>query len=151
MVALHPVHKTFIAKKPTPAGFPVKLDTISDHIRAVRMTRKLFQKDVAEIIGVTISSIENWEIKRSNPNVSFYPKIFEFLGYCVIQYVPDGGYKQTLWNYRFQLGISIEELARKIGVDGRTIANLNTGGHVSLITEWKMKSFLKMYFWMNHM
>ena len=115
------------------------------------MTRKLFQKDVAEIIGVNISSIENWEIKRSNPNVSFYPKIFKFLGYCVIQYVPDGGYKQTLWNYRFQLGISIEELARKIGVDGRTIANLNTGGHVSLITEWKMKSFLKMYFWMNHM
>ena len=146
MVALHPVHKTFIAKKPIPAGFPVKLDTISDHIRAVRMTRKLFQKDVAEIIGVTISSIENWEIKRSKPNVSFYPKIFEFLGYCVIQCVPDGGYKQSLWNYRFQLGISINELARMIGIDGRAIANLKTEGYVSLITKLKMKSFLENVF-----
>ena len=146
MVALHLVQKTFIVKKPTPAGFPVKLDTISDHIRAVRMTRKLFQKDVAEIIGVTTSSIENWEIKRSNPNVSFYPKIFEFLRYCVIQYVPDGGYKQSFWNYRFQLGIPINELARMIGVDGRAIANLKHGGRISSQTEKKMKAYLKTEF-----
>ena len=78
--------------------------------------------------------------------MSFYPKIFEFLEYCVIQYVPDGGYKQSLWNYRFQLGISIEELARKIGIDGRAIANLKTGGYVSLITQLKMKSFLENVF-----
>jgi DNA-binding XRE family transcriptional regulator len=146
VVALHPVHKTFIAKKPIPAGFPVMLDTISDHIRAVRMTRRLFQKDVAEIIGVTTSSIENWEIKRSKPNLSFYPKIFEFLGYCVIQYVPDGAYKQSLWNYRFQLGISIEELARKIRIDGRAIANIKLGGRISSQTEKKMKAFLKAEF-----
>ena len=110
------------------------------------MTRKLRQYDVAKLIGVTTSTIENWEKKRSDPNVSFYPGIFEFLGYCVIQYVPDGGYKQTLWNYRFPLGITIEKLARRIGIDGRAIANLKTGGNVSSRTERKMKAFLENIF-----
>jgi DNA-binding XRE family transcriptional regulator len=38
------------------------------------------QKQVAAVIGVTESSIYNWE-RAMNPEIRFYPGIINFLGY----------------------------------------------------------------------
>jgi len=46
---------------------PAKPQTVGDHIRKRRLSLKLFQKDVAEQIGVEKTSIANWERNR------FYP------------------------------------------------------------------------------
>jgi len=43
------------------AGYPTNPVTIGDHIRKRRMDLGLLQREVAEIIGVTESSIWNWE------------------------------------------------------------------------------------------
>ncbi|MHB9013211.1 MAG: hypothetical protein ACYC49_13440 [Ignavibacteriaceae bacterium] len=43
---------TLKAKKPISKAYPVVLNTIGDHIRKLRVELKLFQKDVAKILGV---------------------------------------------------------------------------------------------------
>jgi DNA-binding XRE family transcriptional regulator len=72
------------ASKPLPEAYPKRLDSISDHIRKKRLEIKLMQFQVAEIIGVTESCINNWEKHRSTPAFWHMPNIIEFLGY-----VPD--------------------------------------------------------------
>lgn len=56
------------------------LETLSDHIRAVRMDRGLLQREVADIIGVAFSSIENWERKRNEVSLKYIPNVLAFLG-----------------------------------------------------------------------
>lgn len=55
------------ADKRKPSAYIENPQTIGDHIRNARLDRGLFQKDVAEIIGVSISSIEHWEANISLP------------------------------------------------------------------------------------
>ena len=63
---------------------------------------KLFQKDVAEILGVQKCTISNWEMNYSEPEVHYIPKIIGFLGYIPFEIgdsVPD-----KLWGYRLLSG-----------------------------------------------
>ena len=69
------------AKKPLPKGYPPTLDKVGDHLRKVRLDKKLRQKDVAKIIGVTEDCIYRWEKNKTYPFISYWPKIIEFLGY----------------------------------------------------------------------
>lgn len=45
------------------------------------MDLKLFQSDVAKIFNVSTDCVTYWENNRSTPQIIFYPKIIEFLGY----------------------------------------------------------------------
>jgi DNA-binding XRE family transcriptional regulator len=45
------------------------------------MDLKLFQRDVAGIIGVTECTINNWENREINPETKYIPRIIDFLGY----------------------------------------------------------------------
>lgn len=45
------------------------------------MDLKLLQKDVAKICGVTEDCITNWEKNRNTPQIQFFPRIIDFLGY----------------------------------------------------------------------
>ncbi len=63
-----------------PKGYPQRLKAISDHIRKRRMDIGLYQRQVAELIGVSESTIWNWE-RGIEPELRFIPKIIEFLGY----------------------------------------------------------------------
>jgi len=62
------------------AGYPTNPVTIGDHIRKRRMDLGLLQREVAEIIGVTESSVWNWE-HGVEPEQHYNPKIIKFLGY----------------------------------------------------------------------
>jgi DNA-binding XRE family transcriptional regulator len=46
-----------------------------------RMDLKLFQRDVAGIIGVTECTINNWENGEIKPETKYIPRIIDFLGY----------------------------------------------------------------------
>ncbi|MEE4254333.1 MAG: helix-turn-helix transcriptional regulator [Desulfuromusa sp.] len=50
-------------------------------MRRRRLELGLYQKDVAAQIGVTTSSIWNWENGWSSISLSCMPKVIEFLGY----------------------------------------------------------------------
>jgi DNA-binding XRE family transcriptional regulator len=45
------------------------------------MDLKLFQRDVAGIIGVTECTINNWENGEIKPETKYIPRIIDFLGY----------------------------------------------------------------------
>ena len=51
------------------------------HIKKRRLEQNLLQREVAEIIGVTKSTIWNWENEYSHPKVMHMQKIIVFLGY----------------------------------------------------------------------
>jgi predicted transcriptional regulator len=50
-----------IGPKPVSQAYPNQLKKIGDHIRKRRLDLGLTQKQVAEMIGVTESSIYHWE------------------------------------------------------------------------------------------
>jgi DNA-binding XRE family transcriptional regulator len=53
--------------------------TLGDQLRRRRLELGLHQKDVAKIIGVTTSSIWNWE-HGLEPDLRYQPQIITFLG-----------------------------------------------------------------------
>jgi DNA-binding XRE family transcriptional regulator len=54
--------------------------TLGDHLRRRRLELGLYQKDVAAQIGVTVSTIWNWE-HGWTVDFRFIPQIITFLGY----------------------------------------------------------------------
>jgi len=72
---------TLKAPKPLPLAYPESPKTVGDHIRKKRMDLKLFQRDIAKIIGVDECTIHNWEMSHSLPQERLIPKIIEFVGY----------------------------------------------------------------------
>jgi DNA-binding transcriptional regulator YiaG len=53
---------TLTAPKPLLSkAYPEYLQTIGDHLRRKRLDLKLYQKDVAQILGLDTTSIWNWE------------------------------------------------------------------------------------------
>jgi DNA-binding transcriptional regulator YiaG len=51
----------FLSKNSSFTGYPAHPITVGDHIRKKRMELGLLQREDAEIIGVTESSVWNWE------------------------------------------------------------------------------------------
>jgi DNA-binding XRE family transcriptional regulator len=62
-------------------GYPELPKKNGEHIRKHRMVLKLFQKDVADMIGVSECTVYNWERRGHEPEVKHIPKIIGFLGY----------------------------------------------------------------------
>jgi len=60
-------------------SYPANLTSIGEHIRKKRIDLGLMQKEVAKIIGVTESTIWNWE-KGWNIQNKYMKRVGEFLG-----------------------------------------------------------------------
>jgi transcriptional regulator with XRE-family HTH domain/DNA-binding transcriptional MerR regulator len=99
---------------------PSEAKTIGDHIRRKRLTMKLRQKDVAKQLGVTASSVYNWEANHSIPELRFMPAVISFLGYNPLPAATT--IAEQLIRRRTELGMSQKEAAQQIGVDPSTIA-----------------------------
>ncbi len=96
--------------------------TIGEKLRNRRLELHLFQKEVAQRIGVSEDTITNWEKNRGNPSIKCYPKIIEFLGYVPFEIdTTTLGGKIKL--YRYMKGISQEALAYELSVNESTVFN----------------------------
>ena len=93
------------------------------------MQLKLFQSDVAKIFDVCEDSITGWETGRSVPQIQYYPKLIEFLGYNPFPVETEtlGG---RIKKYRIEQGLSHAKLGAKIGVDASTIGAWEQNEHV---------------------
>ena len=115
-------------KRPLPSAHPRELRTLGDHLRKRRLDLKLLQREVAQILGVNSTSINNWENNLTSPKVSYIPRIIEFLGY--VPYKSSAkplGEKRMTWR-RFA-GFSQKGLALYLGVDPGTLKNWEKGKH----------------------
>ena len=50
-------HSVLKAEKAKVFGYPPELNTLGDHVRAARLDRGLFQKDVAKLVGVCTNTV----------------------------------------------------------------------------------------------
>jgi DNA-binding XRE family transcriptional regulator len=97
------------AHKPPSPEFPKELNALDDHIRKRRLDLGLFQKQVAEQIGVDEDTIYRWESNASRPQIQFIPAIIKLLGYNPFP-LPKR-LPEKLMFYRQALGLSQRELA----------------------------------------
>ncbi|ANA41574.1 transcriptional regulator [Geobacter anodireducens] len=112
-------------KQPLP-GYPEHPLTIGEHIRKKRMDLSLLQREVAEIIGVTESSIWNWE-HGVEPELQYNPKIINFLGYVPFD-CTDDTLGRLAWYKRVQ-GMSLERLGEAMGRDPEQLSDWLSGRH----------------------
>jgi len=80
--------------------------TLGDYLRRRRLELGLYQKDVALQIGVTASTIWNWENGWSSITLGCMPKVIKFLGYNPIS-CPDDLMGRLAW-YKQVNGLSLE-------------------------------------------
>lgn len=102
--------------------------TIGEKLKNRRLELRLLQKDVASILGVCIDSVTYWENNRSCPQVCHYPQIIQFLGYMPFEVDTStlGGHIKL---YRFQKGLTQEELALKLDLNESTIFHYENNKH----------------------
>ena len=124
---------------PKPQGYPATLNTLADHIKVARFDRELLQKDIADILGVSCDTIENWEANRHTVNLMHIPAVTKFLGYCLIEHHPEGGWKQTLLNYRKQQGMSMIKFSKMLKIDDRSLSKIERGEKISEATEIRIR------------
>jgi len=79
---------------------------------------------VAKQIGVD-ETVWRWERNESSPQVQFIPAIIKFLDYNPLP-LPDSPCHRLVF-YRQTLGLSQRKLAKKIGIDPKTIELAETG------------------------
>jgi transcriptional regulator with XRE-family HTH domain len=120
-------HSQIRLPKPKPTAYPLEINTLGDHIRKQRLHLNLFQKQVADRIGVSEATITNWEGNTTSPATRHVPAILEFLGYDPIP-APQG-FQQRLAAARRRLGLSQRKLAEKLGVDPTTVRDWEAGRH----------------------
>jgi site-specific DNA recombinase len=112
------------APKPSHKPYPKSLKRLGDHIRKRRLDLTLTQQQVADIIGVTESSIYNWE-RATNPEIRFFPMIMQFLGYDPQPETTTVAHR--LARYRLTLGLSLRKMAELLRVDEGALARWERG------------------------
>ncbi|MCG3165578.1 MAG: hypothetical protein POELPBGB_01346 [Bacteroidia bacterium] len=101
---------------PVSQHYPKEVRTIGDHLRTVRLDRKLSQLDVAKILFVTEDSVTGWELNRFTPTPKYIKGIVSFLGYVPIEW-NKGSLGTRLHYARLISGLTLEQLAKHIGCD----------------------------------
>jgi transcriptional regulator with XRE-family HTH domain len=100
--------------------------TLGDHLRRRRLELGLYQKDVAAEIGVTASTIWNWE-HGWTVDWRYLPRVIVFLGYNPIP-CPEDLLEQLAW-YKQIAGLTLEELGTEMGRNPEQLADWLCGRH----------------------
>jgi transcriptional regulator with XRE-family HTH domain len=114
------------ASKPVDPAYPTELKTLGDHIRKRRLELRLFQREAARLIGVSKKTLENWETKRTNPDLRALPGVIAFLGDDPT-WAPAVTLGERLRAARRARGLSSRALARQFGVDQSTVLHWERG------------------------
>ena len=118
-------HLQLYAAKPLPRSYPQVLRTIGDHLRKRRLDLGLLQRQIAEGIGIDTSTLTNWELNRTEPEIRFLPGIFRFLGFDP-RPAPES-LAERLVACRTGRGLSRVAAARLLGVDPATLWRWESG------------------------
>jgi transcriptional regulator with XRE-family HTH domain len=109
-----------------PTGYPMELRTIGDHIRRHRLDLGLLQVEVATEVGVTESTVWNWE-HGTEPELAHIPAVIDFLGYVPWEEPKDS--VGRLAHFKRISGLSYERLGKLMGRDPEQLAKWITQRH----------------------
>ncbi|MBK8231018.1 MAG: helix-turn-helix domain-containing protein [Candidatus Eisenbacteria bacterium] len=104
------------------------------------MDRGFTQSTLASRLGRTARAVADWESGLTKPLASSWGLIAEVLGADLL---PDGAdIEARVWSARWRLGLTRAELAEKVGLDPRTIRNVEQEryrpSHESLRRLWSV-------------
>lgn len=121
--------------------YPNTLETLGDHLLKRRLDLGLRQIDVARELGTNEMTVVNWEKNYSKPRLSFIPSIIKFLGYSPLSGGTTLG--ERLGVYRLERGLTLRELARRLGVDPASIRRWESGRKIgSREKEQRVENYL---------
>lgn len=124
--AKHPKYDLVLQRpKELPKGYVYSPKTIGEHIRKRRLDLGLLQIEVAKIIGVTESTIWNWE-HGTEPEIRYMPKIIEFLGYVPFEYNLDNPIDRLRY-FKLINGLSYEKLGELMNRDPEQLTDWLSG------------------------
>lgn len=95
---------------------------MGDHIRRRRLDLGLWQRTLAERLGVREETLATWERGQARPLPRHYGAVVRFLGYD--PETAEDTLASRLRAVRRRLGLTQEQLAARVGLDEGTIANL---------------------------
>jgi len=84
---------------------------------------------VAELFGVSLFTICNWEKEHTEPKIFQIPLIIKFLGYDPSKTIPSSIAEHLLFKRR-ELGWTQKMAARKFGIDSCTWSSWECGGTI---------------------
>jgi len=102
--------------------------TIGEHLLKVRLEKGLLQKEVAELLNVTVSCIENGEGNKSQPQPRLLPKVIVFLGYFPDLLKNILQLKNPIFLYRVKRELSQRTFAKELGIDPSTLHEVEKNG-----------------------
>lgn len=98
----------------------MKQTTLGDHLRKVRIQRKLSQPQVAKMINVSDETILSWEKNNTEPTPKDASKIIKFLGYFPFEWENES--LSTKVRYaRMVSGQTLRQMGKDIVVDASTM------------------------------
>lgn len=130
-------HIVLHAQKPFPAGYPMEVKTVGDHIKRARLERRLSQEQVAEFFGVSRYAVSDWEADVASPTIRLMPKVVDFLGYVPYSDLSDMSENERIRACRKLTGLTLEEAARQLGVSVSTLWSWENGRGIKKKSYWK--------------
>lgn len=98
---------------------------MGEYLRKTRIERGLYQRDVAEEIGVHPSTIKNWEQSHADPALRHWPRLIAFLGF--VPFEVGEALSERIRAWRTIHGVSRDALAATLGVDPSTVWRWESG------------------------
>jgi transcriptional regulator with XRE-family HTH domain len=116
---------TLRGRKSEPPGYPAAPATLGGHLRRRRLDLGLLQEEVARELGVKTGTVTKWELGLNPVSGAFLPAVIRFLGYDP---APEASsLPARLRAARQRLGITQKELARRLGVNPKTLRKWEDG------------------------
>lgn len=107
-------------RNPIPQNYPQEPTTIGEHLRKKRIDSDLSQAELAKILGVSTDCLTYWENNRSNPQITYYPRIHHFLVFCTSTF-DETNFCDFLRSYRLKNGFIYRALGSHLKVDATTV------------------------------
>jgi transcriptional regulator with XRE-family HTH domain len=102
-----------------PKNYTKTPKTIGEHLLKLRVDLKLTQKAVAEKIGVSQSTVGQWEKDNATPEISHMKNVIDFIGYYPLE--EPNTLAERIQKYRYIHGLSLEEFGALVDADGATV------------------------------
>lgn len=104
---------------------PLVPETLGDHLRSRRTVLGLTQTAAARALGVSPSTVLNWERGKTEVPIQTMPTVLHFLGYD--PFPPPRTFRERMAAKRRSMGWSMKQAALALGIDAGTWAAWERG------------------------
>jgi ribosome-binding protein aMBF1 (putative translation factor) len=105
---------------------PSKIESVGDHLRNVRIQRKITRKELAKQFQTKYRTVVTWELNQAEPALKYMKDIVQFLEYIPFDF-EDAPLPERLKIARLINGLSFEKLSSQINIEANSLCNIELG------------------------